>query len=158
MTLDNLPIPCGCGKHSEAWSFSVRGIHPSGKLCPIQIEDFPGGLLSTCRPLRGSQVVRKLAALGAEGLAYEMLEDMSCEEALDFACRLRKTADHLESEHQGDAEKSERPYRTTGKKPMKKDCPWGTHTNLDESLAKIREAAQWYEKVSRLGYGVHACG
>jgi len=69
---------------------------------------------------------------------------------------MRRACDRLESEHQNDAEKPEGVGWDGTLDPKTKRMVWQTHSTFDQALAAIRQAAQWYDKVGRLGYGVHA--
>ncbi|MFI5303065.1 MAG: hypothetical protein ACHREM_33665, partial [Polyangiales bacterium] len=125
--------------------------HASDETCPFAHDDFPIGIAGTCCSLRGKGAAHELEALGEADLAEAMYEDMDSDQAGAFADRLTGAADRLE--------------RTFAGKPKPRGAAWNrieggdvreVRSSFDESVAEIRLAARWYEKVSKLGYGVHA--
>jgi len=131
-------------------------LHCDDESCPFDADRFPIGMLGTCCSLRGKVAAHELEALHETRLAEAMFEDMTPTQARDFAQELRCAADTLEQRHAGDAEKPKgAPWNGTYDS-SKKEWVYLNHSTFEEALASIREAARWYEKVGRLGYGVHA--
>jgi len=130
--------------------------HLSRTSCPFTHDDFPLGPMGTCCSLRGKVAAENLDALGEIAVYKAMHNDMDSDQALLFAKTLRATADRLEQQYAGAEEKPK-----GGSKGGRIDADTGAFTpwpapSFDEALASIRQAADWYEKVGRLGFGVHA--
>jgi hypothetical protein len=84
-----------------------------------------------------------------------MYEDMTAEEALSFADELRAAADRLEQQHANDNPKPHGVGTDGRYDEEKREYVWTKFSTFEQALARIRQAAAWYEKVARLGYGVH---
>lgn len=158
MGLDCLPRPCGDLLHRHTVRAPEGLVHEPGQPCPLQPENYPIGIFGTCCSLRGKAAAYELDAIGEIDLANAMYADMTCEEAIAFAQRLRSTADRLERDYSDAEDKPQgfswndlRRNAETGKLETIK-CP----TPFDEVLTIVREAASWYEKIGQLGFGVHA--
>lgn len=157
MGLDNYPVPCPCeGRGTNTTEVPDGLTHPRTAPCPFAEDNLPSGIFGDCCWLRGKAAAHVLDALGEIGLAERMYEDMPCEDAIAFAKTLRDASDRLERQAQ-----------RTGKKPRgagwngiwdekTKDIVWQTYSTFEDALAEIRKAASWYEKVGRMGFGVHA--
>lgn len=157
MGLDCLPKRCPCGNHKISTTIPDGLTHRDDEPCPFASDRFPIGMLATCCSLRGKAAAYELDALGEGELSDRMYRDMTAEEAPRFATVLREAADRLEAT-----------YADEPAKP--KGAGWGRYLGLDEhgqpiwsefttfedALARIREAARWYEKVGALGFGVDA--
>jgi hypothetical protein len=157
MGLDNFPKRCGCLKHPHGPDLPDDGTtHNPGEPCPFEKDNFPKGICGTCCSLRGKAAAHELEALGESSLSNRMYDDMTAEEAENFAKELRDVADRLELKHAGNTEKPKGAGWNGKWKKEKRDWDWQTYSTFAEALAVIREAARWYEKVADLGYGVHA--
>lgn len=130
--------------------------HADDAPCPFASDGFLTGLLWTCCSLHGKVAAANLDALGEHDAYARMHEDMGAAEALRFAATLRETAGRLE---QRQARQAEKPKGTRCGGVVGADSgeftPWPAPP-FEEALASIRQAADWYEKVARLGFGVHA--
>ena len=130
--------------------------HAPDAPCPFKTDDFPIGTLGTCSSPRGKIAAYELDALGETDLCERMYQDMTAAEALAFATELRAAASRLEAEHR-DAGTAPRGAGQNGVwDASAKDWVWQDYSTFAKALAAIREAAVWYEKVARLGFGVHA--
>lgn len=85
-----------------------------------------------------------------------MTDDMEPAFACEFATRLRMTANDLELRHANEKDKP-KGRRTGGVVDIStgRFTPW-PEPSFEEAIASIREAADWYEKVGSLGFGVFA--
>lgn len=130
--------------------------HAKGTPCPFAPDDFPIGPLGTCCSLRGKAAADNLGALGELGLNAGMYLHKDAGEAIEFAMLLRVAADRLEQRYAGQRDKP-KGYSAGGTIDAEtgKITPW-PRPSFEEAIASIREAADWYEKVGRLGFGVHA--
>ncbi|MBN2561766.1 MAG: hypothetical protein JXQ75_12630 [Phycisphaerae bacterium] len=157
MGLDNYPKRCDCPKHSYPSNVPDFGAtHGPDEPCPFEKDNFPIGMVGTCCSLRGKAAAHELEALGENRLSERMYEDMSAEEAEEFAEELRGAGDRLERENAGKADKPKGAGWNGIWNNRKKEWEYQTYSTFEEALATIREAARWYEKVAKLGYGVHA--
>lgn len=124
--------------------------------CPFAQHGFPIGPMGTCCSLRGKVAADNLDALGEAGLRDLMHESMSADRSIQFAMTLRATADRLERVHAHDTVK---PRGASAGGMINGDTgeftPW-PRPSFEEAIASIRQAADWYEKVGRLGFGVFA--
>ncbi len=154
MGLDLLPRPTD--RLDETAALPRGMTHRARATCPFASDDFPIGPMGTCCSLRGKVAAENLDALGESDACRRMHDDMDAAEALRFATTLRETADRLEQRHAGTKEK---PKGGAQGGMINMDTgaftPW-PQPSFEEALASIREAANWYEKVARLGFGVHA--
>ena len=130
--------------------------HRAHAPCPFANDGFPLGPMGTCCSLRGKVAAENLDALGEHDDCKRMHESMDAAEALQFAATLRATASRLEQRHAGQKEKP-----TGGARGGMIDADTGEFTpwpqpSFEEALASVLQAADWYEKVGRLGFGVHA--
>lgn len=130
--------------------------HAKGTPCPFAPDNFPIGPLGTCCSLRGKAAADNLDAFDEKALHRLMHVDLHDEQALALAKELRKAADRLEQRYAGQTDKP-KGYSAGGTidAATGKITPW-PRPSFEEAIASIREAADWYEKVGRLGFGVHA--
>ncbi len=156
MGLDNYPVRCECGQHSYKDDIPKGFTHRKTEPCPFKNDDFPIGMMGSCCWLRGKVAAHELEALGEDDLSGRMLEDMTAEEALAFADELVAVATRLEAQYAGLSVKPRGTGWNGRWNDERKEWVWGKYSTFEEALASIREAARWYEKVGRLGYGVHA--
>ena len=130
--------------------------HRTDDPCPFTHDDFPLASIGPCCSLRGKVAAENLHALGETDVCELMHEDVDAAGALRIAARLRGTADGLEQGYAGQTEKPSGGYyggrlnADTGE-----FTPW-PKPSFEEAITSIRQAADWYEKVARLGFGVHA--
>lgn len=124
--------------------------------CPFAADDNPIGMLGTCCSLRGKVAAHELDALGETDLCKRMYQDMSFAEAITFSAEMFAAADRLEREYAAKPEKPKGAGWNGTYDSEKKDWVWNTHSTFEEALAAIRQAARWYDKVGRLGFGVNA--
>ncbi len=156
MGLDNYPIRCTCGKHSYSHGIPKGYTHREEEPCPFEQDRFPIGMMGACCWLRGKAAARELEALREGALADRMFQDMTAEEALAFAEQLVDAALRLEGRHAGQPDKPKGAGWNGTWDAERKEWVWETYSTFEEALSQIREAARWYEKVGRLGFGVHA--
>jgi hypothetical protein len=156
MGLDNIPEHCPCGAHRQNDDVPYGLTHLEAEPCPFQTDKVPVGIVGTCCSLRGKAAAYQLEALGETTLANRMYEDMTAEEALDFAQDLAIAATRLEEEHRDEHPKPKGAGWNGTWDPKTKTWGWEDYSTFEEAIATVREAARWYEKVSSLGYGVHA--
>lgn len=106
--------------------------------------------------MRGKMAAENLHALGELDVCKLLHEDPDTDRTLHVAARLRDAADRLEQRYQ---DQSEKPSGASHGGRLNVDTgeftPW-PQPSFEEAIASIREAADWYEKVGRLGFGVHA--
>lgn len=140
----------------EADALKSGRTHWATEPCPFAHDDFPLASTGTCCSLRGKVAAENLHALGETDACEFMHEDMNATRALRTATRLRDAADRLEQRYAGQPNKPSGGYyggklnADTGE-----FTPW-PQPSFEEAIASIRQAADWYEKVGRLGFGVHA--
>ncbi len=112
--------------------------------------------MGTCCSLRGKVAAENLEALGEKALYDLMHVDLPEEQCLALAKELRRAADRLELRYQHLMGKPEGMSQGgTINADTGEITPW-PRPSFEEAIASIREAADWYEKVSRLGFGAHA--
>lgn len=153
-----MPRACGDLTHRHSGAFPAGLIHAETEPCPFADEGFVTGMFATCCSLRGKAAAYELAALGETELSDAMYSNMTCEAALEFALRLRACADRLQRTYVHPTDKPHgadwggcRRNPTTGALEEYHD-----YTTFEDALARIREAARWYEKIGLLGFGVDA--
>ena len=156
MGLDCYPKFCpalSCGEQA-ATDIPEWLTHPENAPCPFAGDNFPIGMVGTCCSLRGKRAAHELEALRELDLSNRMYEDMTVAEALAFAEDLRAAADRLEQKHRTDAEKPKGAGWNGTWDKERDEWVYQDHSTFEEALAAIREAARWYEKVGKLGFGV----
>lgn len=124
--------------------------------CPFAADNNPIGMLGSCCSLRGKVAAHELDALGQAALSALMHQDLSAEVAITFAKALRDACDRLEREHQNDAEKPKGAGWNGILDSKTKQWVWQSHSTFEEAIAAIRQAAHWFDKVGKRGFGVHA--
>jgi hypothetical protein len=135
---------------------TTRTTHHGDDVCPFSANGFPLASTGNCCSLRGKVAAENLHALGEYGALALLHEDGDADHALRVADRLRDTANHLEQKYAGLSQKPSGGYyggRING--DTGEFTPW-PQPSFEEAIASIRQAADWYEKVARLGFGVHA--
>ncbi len=156
MGLDLIPKRCGCPKHPHDANHPDDGTtHNPDEPCPFEQYLFPKAARSCCS-LRGKMAARELDAYGETKLSDRMFQDMSAEEAIDFADELRAAADRLEDSAYCTREKPKGAGYNGEWNTKENKWDWQGFSTFEEALDSIREAAAWYEKVGSLGYGVWA--
>jgi hypothetical protein len=156
MGLDLIPKRCGCTKHPHDENHPDKGTtHKPDESCPFEQYLFPKGMLGTCCSLRGKVAARELAALGESKVSERMFEDMSAEEAIEFADELRAAADRREESALNNKKPSGAGWNGVWNEKAER-WDWQDYSTFEQALDSIREAAAWYEKVGSLGYGVWA--
>ncbi len=133
-----------------------RGMtHPVGAPCPFARDGHPTSSMEICCSLRGEYVLADLEEHGEVCACDQMQRDMDADQALRFARTLREIADRLE------VSGLRAPEWGPFAEQMATDAETGrSHAMLrnmiEGPLISIRSAADWYEKVASLGFGV-AC-
>jgi hypothetical protein len=131
-----------------------RGMtHPAGEPCPFADDGHPISSMDLCCSLRGEYLAADLEDREEPAVRDRLFGDMNADEALRFATTLRQIVDRLKS--QG----LEEPHWAPFAKRLATDPETGrSHAMLrsmvEGPLASIRMAADWFEKVARLGFGV----
>ncbi len=156
MGLDLLPKACPCDKHQGRTTFPPGFTHAPKDQCPFSEHDLPLGILASCCWLRGQVAARELAALGLDDIAERLYADCDCQGAAALGTRLLEAAAKLEAEHRGRDAKPRGAGWSGRWSEQRKTWDWQKHSSFGEALARVREAADWYGKVGRLGFGVHA--
>lgn len=154
MGLDNYPVRCACGKHPYDEEIPEGAAHRENEPCPFKDDNFPIGSLGYCCWLRGKVALHELLALGLDDLSSRMYESMTAEEALAFADDLAAAANRLAARYAGKSSKPKGAGRNGRWDEERGETVWGKYSTFKEALASIREAARWYKRVGRLGYGV----
>ena len=154
MSLDLLPRR---NTPSDTPDTLPRGMtHPAGTLCPFASDGFPISPTGTCCSLRGQVAVESLDALGEAELASFLDKDLLAETTPFLVSSLRAVARRFERTYRDgwellkDARLGKRINPATGA-----ITPWPDPA-FEAAMASIRQAADWYEKVGRLGFDVHA--
>ncbi len=142
-------------------SFTHREIpdgqtHPDGAPCPFHPAALASEIFSGCCWLRGKVAAHELDALNEQRLATRMFDDMTPNEALDFGGELRAAALRLEAQHRDDDARPRGAGWNGCWDATRRETVWRSYSTFEEALAEIRLAADWYEKVGAMNYGVHA--
>lgn len=128
--------------------------HPNDTPCPFANDDVPRGYINTCCSFNTDAATKNLDALKKKALARLLHEDIGEEPVLAVAKELRLAADAIEGRYVESADTDD--SRGEGGVidiATEKFTPW-SRPRFEEALASIRKAADWYEKVGRLGFGV----
>ncbi len=130
--------------------------HREADPCPFEKDRFPQTDLGNCCTLYAEPAYLELKALGLRDLAADMRDPISAEDAIGLASMLRKAVRGQEVEY---SEKDVKPHGR-GIAGHVDDASgqfvWTRFTTFEDALACIRQAADWYEKVGTLGFGVNA--
>lgn len=132
-------------------------IHRIGTPCPFAHDDFPLASTGYCCSLCGDVAVDNLEALGERDAVLTMFERMDAGRAFRTASRLRDVVYRLEHQYADRLDKPSggsfhgRHIDDTGEFIP---CP---QPSFEEAMTSIRQAADWYEKVGSLGFGVFSC-
>jgi hypothetical protein len=98
----------------------------------------------------------ELETLGETDLSERMYQDMTDEEAKDFADELQAVAARLKSEHVGQSRRPKQPVWEGILNAKTGNREYQQFADFEEALVEIRKASRWYRTVARLGYGVAA--
>lgn len=112
--------------------------------------------LGGCCWLRGKVAAAELEALREHVLSERMFDDMDAGEAMDFGVRLGKAADDLERRHASKRCKPKGAWCNGTWNRRKEKWVNKQYSSFEQAIASIREAAQWYSAVGRMGCSVHA--
>lgn len=135
-------------------SLPLGQTHSGDTPCPLTNDSIPGGGM-TCCSFNTGPAVKALYEFGKVDLAKALRKDLDVDRAAALARELRRAADLLDLRYE---------QSTDSEDEMQKDgviniatgefIPW-SRSAFEETLTTIRDAADWYEKVGRLGFGVH---
>lgn len=133
-----------------------RGMtHAEGTPCPFD-DGHPIDPSATCCAFPAQPVVDVLKMIGEDRVAERLFQDLDETAALLTVYLLRTEATihqkmHREVEADEDGESSGRMVNLKTGHTLR----W-TRPELEAAIASIHQLADWYEKVSRLGFGVRA--
>ncbi len=157
MGLDLIPVRCQCGRHTYERDIQDACVHRETDLCPFQDERFPRGILGGCCWLLGKIAEIELEALGETALRERMFEDMTAEEAVSFGRALAGTADFHEELPEEERFYKHETFAWKGTWDRERYAwVFDRPSTFEQAIVSVREAARWYEKVGRLGFGVRA--
>ena len=150
MGLDCIPKPYPCKIAGKA------KLTKEGKIdcdrttwCPFRQRNFSHGVLATYCWYRGKIIARELEAIGEAELAERCYQEMSQEEALQFADELEKVKEGIERRQKVKGAGWNGHWDS-----QKKRYKWETYSDKQAVLEAIEEAIEWYRKVAELGCGV----
>lgn len=129
--------------------------HSKDDRCPFNLDDFPTGKHGTCCSLHGKAVVEHLEAFGETDAANLMHANFAVGGARAFSSTLRSAAIRIEQRFANRKDKSKGVTRADGS-DIETETASSTQPSTEEAVASIRQAADWYQKVGRLGFGVYA--
>lgn len=127
--------------------------HLNDTPCPFANDKLPTGFINTCCSFCSAKVVEDLARFGHVTLAALLTKEATNEKLPYIAKELRRAADALPEQYvePGEDEMSQRggvrQRLTDAFVPLARQ-------QFEESLALIRKAADWFEKVGHLGFDV----
>lgn len=152
MGLDNIPYPIPCKKleirvFDETEDIACEEVDG----CPFSEDDHPHGAAGYKCGYRGKWLYPHLTGTGREDLAEKCFQNiMSPNEATEFALELNEHADSLiEKDFDG---VDWLPYLDLESGHIKYD----RHSTKEETIALIKQAANWYLTISLLGCQVVA--
>lgn len=129
-------------------------IHAGDTSCPFADDSLPGGG-ATCCSFSTEFAVKALYEFGKVELIKALRKDLDADDAVALARDLRRCADLLDRRYVPPKD-TEDGTQTGGVMNPATGVftPW-TPLAFETALASIRQAADWYEKVGKLGFGVH---
>lgn len=129
--------------------------HPNDAPCPFATAKPPVGSINTCCSFNTKVAAENLSLLGHDPLARLLHVELSTEKVPYMVRELRRFAEAVEGQY---VEPTDTP---DGSRPAgvidsvtNTFTPWARPA-FDRALTTIRQAADWYEKVGRLGFDVH---
>ena len=131
-----------------------RGMtHPIDAPCPFAHDGFPVSAMGICCSLEGEYLVADLDDHGELETCGGVLRNLDAGQALQLSTTLRQVADRLVA--QGLNTPDWAPYAG----PLATDAEAGRvnpmlRSMIEGPVVTIRRAADWYEKVAHLGFGV----
>lgn len=157
MELDNYPVFRACGQHPHCGGALNGFSHGETDPCLSKDAGFPFGPRGACGCwLPGKTSARELAALREEDFSGRRHLYMTAEKTLEFAGAISAAVARHEARRSGRLEDQEEAGLDGAQDAALMGWIRETGSTFDEALAEIRETARWFEKVGRLGYGVHA--
>ena len=128
--------------------------HADDADCPFANDSLANGG-TTCCSFNTELAVKALYEFGKVDLAKALRRGLDGDDAVDLARDLRRSADTLDARYI-QPEDGEDGAQTGGLTNLATGVftPW-SRLAFESALTSIRQAATWYEKVGKLGFGVH---
>lgn len=154
--MKTLMVPLRKDMHPGTDDLPFGMTHPNDTPCPFANDDLPRGYINTCCSLCTTSAAEALCTLGRPVIERFLRGSLPIDALPTIAQELRQAADSIEqryvepTDRDGVAQPGGIIDIETGNL-----TPWSRH-RLDEALASIRQAADWYQKVEALGFDVEA--
>ena len=127
--------------------------HPNDTNCSFANDKLPTGFINTCCSLNTATAAENLVTFGHDALAKLLQMGMASEKLPYIAKELRRAADSLRGQYVEFVD--DLGARRAGvRKLVHAAVSARLRAGFEEALASMRKAADWYEKVGRLGFGV----
>lgn len=128
--------------------------HPNDTPCPFADDKLPVGYINTCCSFNTKEAAQNLASMGHDALARLLHEEIESPRLTYVAKELRRAADEFEKQHVEPMDTFDDPSLGGISGAVKERFNPCLRPAFEAALASIRKAADWYEKVGRLGFDV----
>lgn len=128
--------------------------HPNDTPCPFASDDLPVGYVNTCCSFNTEAAAKNLVSLGHKALAELLHMSWAAEMLPDVAQELRDAADAFDRRYVQPMDSYDDPILGGISGAVKERFNPCMRPAFEAALASIRKAADWYEKVGGLGFGV----
>ncbi len=129
--------------------------HPTGTPCPFADDGLPLGAGRTCCSMDATRAYRTLDALGEAGVARivrDCLETSNIHSLTPFVRMVLREAESTYAWHHAELEARS----SEGQSELGAEVLGWSADEFDEAITSARKLPDWYEKVARLGFWVHA--
>ena len=130
--------------------------HPNDTPCPFAGDNLPVGYINTCCSFNTEGAAKHLTTLGHVALSKLLHEELEAEKLPCVAKELRRAADEVDERYVQPMDTFDDPILGGITGVVKERFNPGLRPAFEAALASIRQTADWYEKVGRLGFGVKA--
>lgn len=128
--------------------------HPNDTPCPFANDNLPVGYINTCCSFNTEAASKHLVTLGNVTLAELLHMELVTEKLPYVAKELRRTADAFDERYVQPMDTYDDPVLGGITDTVKERFNSCLRPAFEAALASIRQAADWYEKIGRLGFDV----
>lgn len=128
--------------------------HPNDTPCPFANDKRYVGYINTCCSFNTEKAAKSLTTFGHVALSNLLHMELEAEKLPDVAKELRRAASDADERYVRPMDTFDDPQRGGITADVKERFNPCLRPAFEEALASIRHAADWYEKVGRLGFDV----
>lgn len=128
--------------------------HPNDTRCPFANDKLPTGWINTCCSFNTETAAENLDRFGHNALARLLKLGLTNEKLPSIVKELRRAADAIDEEYVQPMSSFDDPLRGGITGEVRERFNPRLRPAFEAAIRSIRHAADWYEKVGRLGFNV----